>query len=88
LATYRLNIACNAVVDWLFSIKLRINPPKTIFMIFDFRRSNRLLPANLSLTLQGTTIFPSTSTTFLGFHIDNILCWKKHIDLKCTSATR
>jgi hypothetical protein len=88
LATYRLNIACNAVVDWLFSIKLRINPPKTIFMIFDFRRSNRLLPANLSLTLQGTAIFPSTSTTFLGFHIDNILCWKKHIDLKCTSATR
>jgi hypothetical protein len=56
LATSRLNIACYAVVDWLFSIKLLINPPKTIFMIFDFRRSNRLLPTNLSLTLQGTTL--------------------------------
>ncbi len=87
-ATSRLNIACSAVIDWLFSIKFLINSPKTIFMIFDFRRSNRLFSDNLSLTLQGTTMFPSTSTTFLGFLIDNLLSWKRHIELKCTSATR
>jgi hypothetical protein len=87
-ATSRLNIACSAVIDWLFSIKFLINSPKTIFMIFDFRRSNRLFPDNLSLTLQGTAMFPYTSTTFLGFLIDNLLSWKRHIELKCTSATR
>lgn len=80
--TSRLNIACKAVIDWLFSIKLLINPPKTICMIFDIRRCNRLLPDNLSLTLHGTTVFPSTSTTFLGFHIDNLLSWKKHIVIR------
>lgn len=87
-ATLRLNLACNAIVDWLFSIKLLINPPKTIFMIFDFRRRNRSLPDDLSLNIQETVINPSTSTTVLGFHIDNQLNWKTHIDLKCVAASR
>jgi hypothetical protein len=54
--------------------------------LYDIRRCNRLLPDNLSLTLHGTTVFRSTSTTFLGFHIDNLLSWKKHIFIPSSSG--
>jgi hypothetical protein len=43
-ATSRLNIAGIAVIGWLFSIKLLMNPPKTIFMIFDFLHRERIPP--------------------------------------------
>jgi hypothetical protein len=87
-ASLRLNISCKAVVDWLFSLKLLINPPKTIFMLFKFRQRERSLPDGLSLNIQETVINPSTSTTVLGFHIDDQLNWKKHIELKCISTSR
>jgi hypothetical protein len=57
-------------------------------MLFKFRQRERSLPDGLSLNIQETVINPSTSTTVLGFHIDDQLNWKKHIVLKCISTSR
>ena len=57
-------------------------------MLFKFRQREQSLPDGLSLNIQETVINPSTSTTVLGFHFDDQLNWKKHIELKCISASR
>ena len=78
-ATRKLEKACKLIVNWLSSIKLDVNAPKTAFLLFDWIKSNPTL--SLSINLLDVVIPASVSTVYLGLTIDCHLSWNQHINL-------
>ena len=85
-ATRKLEKACKLIVNWLSSIKLDVNAPKTAFLLFDWIKSNPTL--SLSINLLDVVIPASVSTVYLGLTIDCHLSWNQHITSKCSSLGR
>lgn len=63
--------------EWLKSNRLSLNLSKTHSMIFSTNRTIR--DQTLSLSMNGTVIGTTKTTTFLGVYIDNALTWSTHI---------
>ena len=81
-----LENACLLILDFLQTIKLEVNIPKTTFLLFDPAKSNPLF--NICLHLLGSSIPASQTVTYLGILIDFHLAWTLHVEQKCKSLHR
>jgi hypothetical protein len=80
-ACLNLQIVFDAVNQGLHDIKLKLNAPKTVFMIFTKRRT--LNYRKVTLVVNGNQIHPSEPATFLGLIIDPQSKWSSYIKAKC-----
>jgi hypothetical protein len=86
-AALNVQTACNMIVKWLESIKLSINASKSTFVMFDWRKRQRI-PFSTPIKITEVTVPPSKQATFLGLTLDPQLKWNIHIENKCNSALR
>ena len=61
---------------WLNANRLSLNASKSQFMIF----SNRAIPQNFSVSINNVPLSRTTSTKFLGVHIDDKLNFRIHVN--------
>ena len=77
-----LQMMCDSVSAWCKSVKLILNGSKTILKVFGSRNSL------LSLSIEGITVSPSPTCTYLGLLIDNKFSWRPHIKSVALRAKR
>jgi hypothetical protein len=75
IASQNLQTACDAVVSWLGSRKLFLNPIKTVLILFSRKTTNW---PDLKISINNVVIRPSQTTWE----------WKEHLKTKCASAKR
>ena len=85
VAVLNLQTACNTISRWLDEAKLSLNAVKSVLVIF--HRLRTPLPF-IQLVVNGVSILPSQTVTFLGFFLDAQLSWINHVAQKCTAAKR
>lgn len=64
-----------------------LNPDKTVLMAFT-RRHGSIRPEELSINLEGKTIYSSKSAKFLGVTLQSNLGWKTHLQTLAAKAMR
>ena len=70
-----INDDLHQISEWLQANRLSLNIKKTHYMIF----SNKRLPIDMNIKIDGNKIDSVEQTKFLGVIIDKQLNWKKHI---------
>ncbi len=78
LSSYHSEI--DIFIQWCDKNCLVLNVKKTQEMVLDPRKVSEHKP----VIIKDTMIEQVTSYRYLGFYMDNILCWKTHIDSLCT----
>lgn len=64
----------NLIEDWFDKWRIKINPAKSVLVLFSNRRS---LPP--PITLNGQFVHFQREVKYLGIHLDSHLTWQKHI---------
>jgi ribonuclease HI len=64
----------DTIVKWCRKWGFRINPKKTIYILF----TNKRIPKDITIVINKKSISPSNSAKFLGITFDKRLTWKKH----------
>lgn len=73
-----MNNELSKLMLWLQTNRLSLNISKTHYMVFKGRK--RVVPENISLTINDEHISEVQSTKFLGVQIDSQLSWSDHIE--------
>ena len=75
------NIVINDLNHWFICNKLSINFDKTTYMIFKPTRNVNDIIQNskLNISVNNVVIGRTNSTKYLGIHLDEMLCWKDHV---------
>ena len=78
-ATKLLQVALKPIEDWCKKWRVKLNPTKSIFIIFSRNPNKPKIKLNNSIKLFNHTINPSSAATFLGIELDENLNFKSHI---------
>jgi len=77
LATNKLQTSLDAVFQWTQKWRIRLNPDKSLHVIFTLRHTTAIP------VLLDSKIIPRTdSAKYLGMHIDSRLNWTTHVKMK------
>lgn len=74
----KTEISANRLTTHLAQRGLEISPEKTKLIIFGKKNIQPL--NNISISLYGSTIHPTTEVKYLGIYFDYKLTWRRHID--------
>ena len=74
----------DSIATWGQANQLSFNPAKSSHI----RLSRKQTSTTATYTLGGTVIPTSTSTKYLGLHIDQSLTWTAHWSAKCATAKK
>ena len=78
-ASRNLQLMCNHVLSWCIQNKMFLSAVKSVFMLI----SNKIVDgSDLYLSINGSCIYPSPDTQFLGFTVDSRLKWSLHAQRK------
>ena len=77
--------ALKEAVNWGTQNGLHLNPVKTVAMFFH-RKNKWTMPKKLEMS--GTPLEYSSTTKYLGVHLDTRLNWTFHIEKKITNVKR
>ena len=82
---FKLSKCISDVQHWMSSNKLQLNGEKTEFIIASSSCNYKHL-AHLTLTINNSTLHPSTSIRNLGVVFDNTMSMSDHVTSVCKSA--
>ena len=82
----QLNRCLNDVKDWMSTSKLKLNPDKTEFIIFGYKRQRDKLKAYFPINILGNPLYPVGSVKNLGLWFDSDLSLSKHVQNVCKSC--
>ena len=81
-----MNRCLNDVKEWMSTIKLKLNPDKTEFIIFGSKRQRDKSKACFPINDLGSPLCPVNSVRNLGVWFDSDFSWSKHVENVCKSC--
>ena len=75
-----------AVQDWMYHNRLKLNPDKTEFLLIGNKVQRAKFSDMFPVDLMGSCVSPSSSARNLGIVFDENLSWKKHINTLCRNC--
>ena len=82
----KLNRCLDDVKEWMSTSKLKLNPDKTVFIIFGSKRQRDKLKACFLIDILGSPLCPVHSVKNLGVWFDSDFSLSKHVQNVCKSC--
>ena len=82
----KLNRCLHNVKEWMSASKLKLNPDKTEFILFDSKKQRERLNVCFPIDILGNPLHPTKSVRNLGVCFDSDLSFSKHIQNVCKSC--
>ena len=82
----KLNRCLQDVMEWMLASKLKLNPDKTEFILFGFKKQRERLNVCFPIDILGNPLHPTKSVRNLGVWFDSDFSFSKHVQNVCKSC--
>ena len=82
-ALCKLNACLHDVQQWMSLSKLKLNPEKTVFIVFGSKAQHQKISSNFPFSILGSLLHPVDSVRNLGVSFDAIFSFSEHVKRTC-----
>ena len=82
-ALCKLKACLHDVQQWMSLSKLKLNPEKTVFIVFGSKAQHQKISSNFPFSILGSLLHPVDSVRNLGVSFDAIFSFSEHVKRTC-----